>query len=131
MWDSVKKNCVFAEGIQFCWSYLDEMDGNGIDNDTKALETGVGRSQEESNSINEVHDSDSTRTLRERQGEGDGLDGSTNGRPDNQSMEGELDLPSTPLANIRQSNLSQSSSVVEVASVKDLSLSPSPRVRKG
>ncbi|XP_057795450.1 sterol 3-beta-glucosyltransferase UGT80B1-like [Salvia miltiorrhiza] len=107
------------------------MDGNGIDNDTKALETGVERSQEESNSTNQIHDRDVTLTLRERQDEGDSIDGSSNDRPDNQYMDGEFDLPSTPLANIRQTNLSQSSSAVEVSSVNDLSLSPLSRVRKG
>ncbi|KAH6759101.1 UDP-Glycosyltransferase superfamily protein [Perilla frutescens var. frutescens] len=136
------------------------MDGNGIDKNTEALETEVERSQEESSSTNQIHDSDTTLqtyksnsgTSRERQGEGDSLlettridlNGSSNARPDglmdrmssmpspldNQSMDGEFDLPSTPLANRRLTNLLQSSSVLEVSSQKDLSLSPSPRVRK-
>lgn len=136
------------------------MDGNWIDKSTKALETEVERSKEESTSINEIHDSDAmlqtnkshSDTLRERQGEEDSfveapesdLNGSCNARPDglvdqmsstpslidNQSMVGESDLPSTPLANLRRVNFSQSSSLVEVSS-KDPSLSPLPRVRKG
>ncbi|KAL1543698.1 sterol 3beta-glucosyltransferase [Salvia divinorum] len=107
------------------------MDGNRIDNDRKALETGSERSQKESSSTNQIHDFDVTIKLREKQREGDSHDGSFNGQPDNQSIDDEFDLPSTPLANIRQSNLSKSSSMVEVSSVKDLSGSPSPRVYKG
>ncbi|KAL1533468.1 sterol 3beta-glucosyltransferase [Salvia divinorum] len=107
------------------------MDDHGIDNDTKALETSMERGQEESNCTNQIHGSDVSFTLRERQGAWDCLNGSSNGRPDNQSTDGEFDLPSTPLANLRQSNLSQSSSAVEVSSVNDPSLTPSPRVHKG
>lgn len=136
------------------------MDGNRIDKNTNALETEVERREEESSSINQINDSDATLqtnksysgTLRERQGEEDSLveaprsdlNGSCNVRPDglvdqiastpslidNQSMIGESDLPSTPLANLRRVNFSQSSSLVEVSS-KDLSLSPLPRARKG
>ncbi|KAG6390517.1 hypothetical protein SASPL_148255 [Salvia splendens] len=104
---------------------------HGIGKDTKALETPMERGREESNSTNQIDDSDVSFTLRERQGEGDSLNGSSNGRQDNQSMDGDFDLPSTPVANVRQSNLSQSSSAVEVSSVNDLSLTPSPRMRKG
>ncbi|KAG6435850.1 hypothetical protein SASPL_100730 [Salvia splendens] len=107
------------------------MDGNGIDNDRQVLETGSERSQEESNNTNQIHDSDVKFKLRERQGEGDGIHGSFDRQPDNRSIDGEFDLPSTPPANIRQSNLSKSSSMVEASSVKDLSGSPSPRVYKG
>lgn len=107
------------------------MDGTRIDNDRKALETGLERSQEESDSANQIHDSDVTFKPREGRGEADSLDGSFNGQPDNQSVDGEFNLPSTPLANIRQSNLPKSSSMVEVLSVKDLSGSPSPQVYKG
>ena len=107
------------------------MDGNGIDNDREVLETGLERSQEESNSTNQIHDPDVKCKLRERQGEGDGIHGSFDGQPDNRSIDGEFDLPSTPQANIRQSNLLKSSSMVEASSVKDLSGSPSPRVYKG
>lgn len=136
------------------------MDGNRIDKNTNALETEVEGREEESSSINQINDSDATLqtnksysgTLRERQGEEDSLveaprsdlNGSCNVRPDglvdqiastpslidNQSMIGESDLPSTPLANLRRVNFSQSSSLVEVSS-KDLSLSPLPRARKG
>ena len=104
---------------------------HGIDKDTKALETPMERGREESNRTNQIDVSDVSVTLRERQGEGDSLNGSSNDRQDDQSMDGEFDLPSTPLANVRQSNLSQSSSAVEVSSVNDLSLTPSPRMHKG
>ncbi|XP_042040024.1 sterol 3-beta-glucosyltransferase UGT80B1-like [Salvia splendens] len=107
------------------------MDGTRSDNDRKALEPGLERSQKESDSANQIHDSDVTFKPRERRGEGDSLDGSFNGQPDSQSIDGEFNLPSTPLANIRQSNLPKSSSMVEVLPVKDLGASPSPRVYKG
>lgn len=121
------------------------MDGDAVEKNTEMLETGVERSQDESNSTNQIHDSDATLQTSNSdsgsRGEGKNgntlldatridLNGSPNAQSDSQSMDSESDVFSTPIANLRQTNLLQSSAVVEVSSLKDLSISPSPRVRK-